>query len=218
MEKKQNDTTWSNIWQLATRLAAEQNIPVTKPRIAGRQIHRSNTPAQTVEEYWHLNLFYPFIEQLIVELQADRLCKPMPRLKAQYLLPSHITNISTEAWQDIKNEYDSLLSHPSIVDVELEGWKHAFDSGAVKVESLQEAVFAAQFMFPNIHTILKVLLTMPVSAATAERSFSRLRCLKTYLRSNMSETRLSGLALLHIHHDTNIDIQEVICEFDATGT
>ena len=37
--KKRNDTTWSNIWQLATRLAAEQNIPVTKPRIAGCQIH-----------------------------------------------------------------------------------------------------------------------------------------------------------------------------------
>ena len=116
----------------------------------------------------------------------------MPRLKAQYLLPSHIlASLSTETWQDVKNEYNSLL-HLSIVDVELESWKHAIDSGAVKAESLQEAVFAAQYMFPNIHTIiiLKILLTMPVLAATAERSFSRLRCLKTYLRSNMSETRL----------------------------
>ena len=43
-------------------------------------------------------------------------------------------------------------------------------------------MFAAQFMFPNIHTILKVLLTMPISAASAERSFSGLRRLKTYLR------------------------------------
>ena len=167
--------TWSNVWQLTTCLAVEQHIPVTKPCIAGRQIHQSNTPAQKVEEYWRLNLFYPFIEQLIVELQ-DRLCKPMSRLKAQYILPSHIANLSTEAWQDIKNEYDSLIPHPSIVDVQLEGWKHAINSGAVKAESLQEAVFAAQFMFPNIHTILKVLLTMPVSAATAERSFSCLRC------------------------------------------
>ena len=76
---------------------------------------------------------------MIVELQ-DRLCKPMPRLKAQYLLPSHIANLSTEVWQDIKNEYGSLLPQPSIVDVELEGWKHAIDSGAVKAESLQKAV------------------------------------------------------------------------------
>ena len=88
----------------------------------------------------------------------------------------------------------------------------------MKAENLQEAVFASQFMFPNIHAILKVLLTMPVSTATAERSFSGLRRLKTYLRSNMSETRLSGLALLHIHHDTEIDIPEVARKFDATGT
>ena len=216
MEKKQNDTTWPSIWQSVTDLAGEQDIPVTKQRTASRQIHRSNTPAQSVEDYWSLNLFYPFIDQLIIELQ-DRLCKPMPRLKAQYLLPSCITNLICELWQDIKSEYDTLLPQPSIIDVELEGWKHAIESGAVQAESLQEAVFAAQFMFPNIHTILKVLLTMPVSTASAERSFSGLRRLKIYLCSNMSETCLSGLALLHIHHDTDIDITEIVREFDTCG-
>ena len=67
---------------------------------------------------------------------------------------------------------------------------------------------------------MKVLLTMPVSTtstASAERSFSGLRRLKTYLRINMSETRLSGLALLHIHHDTDIDIPEIVREFDTCG-
>ena len=63
-------------------------------------------------------------------------------------------------------EYDTLIPQCSIADadaddVELEGWKHAIGSGAVKVENLQEAVFASQFMFPNIHATLKVLLTMP---------------------------------------------------------
>ena len=78
-------------------------------------------------------------------------------------------------------------------------------------------MLASQYMFPDIHTILKVLLTMPVPTATAERSFSGLRHLKTYLCSNMSETRLSDLALLHIH-DTEIDIPEIACEFDVSGT
>ena len=88
----------------------------------------------------------------------------------------------------------------------------------MKAENLQEAVFASQYMFPNIHTILKVLLTMPASTATAERTFSGLRHLKFYLCSDVSETRLSGLALLHIHHDTEIDIPEIAHEFDASGT
>ena len=117
-------------------------------------------------------------------------------------------------WQDIKTEYSSLLPQPSTVaDAELEGWKHAIHSGA-----LQEAVFASDFMFPSIHVILKILLTMHVSTASAERSFSGLRRLKSYLLSNMSETRLFGLALLHIHHDINIDLPEIVHDFDTTGT
>ena len=57
MQKKQNDTTLSNIWQSVTSLAEEpeQDIPVTKPRTTARQIYQSNTPALTAEDYWHLN-------------------------------------------------------------------------------------------------------------------------------------------------------------------
>ena len=121
-------------------------------------------------------------------------------------------------WQGIKEEFSQLLPQPSLADIKLEGWKHGIELGAVKTSNLQEAVYAAHLMFPNIHTILKVLLTMPVSTASAERSFSGLRRLKTYLRSNMTDKRLSGLALLHINHATKVDIPAVIRDFDATGS
>jgi hypothetical protein len=43
-----------------------------------------------------------------------------------------------------------------------------------------------------------IMLTMPVTSATAERSFSVLRRLKTYVRSTMNNDRkLSSLALMH---------------------
>ena len=42
---------------------------------------------------------------------------------------------------------------------------------------------------------------MPVASATAERSFSVLRRLKTYVRSNMKNDRLSSLGLMHINRD-----------------
>lgn len=48
------------------------------------------------------------------------------------------------------------------------------------------------------NTLLRVLVTLPVSVATAERSFSALRRLKTWLRAHMSETRLTSLTLLYI--------------------
>jgi hypothetical protein len=39
-------------------------------------------------------------------------------------------------------------------------------------------------MFPNVESLVRLLLVNPASAATAERSFSGLRRLKTYLRSS----------------------------------
>ena len=44
-------------------------------------------------------------------------------------------------------------------------------------------------------------LTFPVTTATVERSFSSLRCVKTYLRSTMTSCRLNILFLLYIHQD-----------------
>lgn len=52
--------------------------------------------------------------------------------------------------------------------------------------------------------------TMPPTTATAERSFSVMKRVKTYLRSTMGQERLSSLALLHIHSDFDIELKEVI--------
>ena len=50
-----------------------------------------------------------------------------------------------------------------------------------------------------------------MSSCEAERSFSALRRIKSYLRSTMSSERFAGLALMHLHSDVDIDIDEV-CE------
>jgi hypothetical protein len=55
--------------------------------------------------------------------------------------------------------------------------------------------------FPNIFVSLRILLTLPVSVASGERSFSKLKLIKTYLRSTISQERLNGLALMAIEND-----------------
>ena len=52
-----------------------------------------------------------------------------------------------------------------------------------------------------------------VTSCTAERSFSGLKRIKTALRSSMSNECLSSLALLHIHPDISVSIEEVLDEF-----
>ena len=55
--------------------------------------------------------------------------------------------------------------------------------------------------FPAILGCYQIALTMGVSSASAERSFSSLRRIKTYLRSTMIQDRLSNLAVLYIERD-----------------
>jgi histone deacetylase complex regulatory component SIN3 len=53
-------------------------------------------------------------------------------------------------------------------------------------------------MLTEIDKIQKIYLTFPVTSATAERSFSSLRRVKTYLRNTMSHCRLNNLFLLYV--------------------
>ena len=72
-------------------------------------------------------------------------------------------------------------------------------------------------MLPNMTIALRIFLTMCVSVASCERSFSKLKLVKTYLRSQMSDARLSGLAVLSIERELagRLDFHDVIKDFAA---
>lgn len=70
---------------------------------------------------------------------------------------------------------------------------------------------------PNIVILIRIYLTLAISVASCERSFSKLKLIKNYLRSTMSSTRLSNLAILSIEQElaVNIDFDKVISDFAA---
>ena len=59
----------------------------------------------------------------------------------------------------------------------------------------------APVMFSEVDKMVRLFLTVPVTTATGERSFSTLRRIKTYLRSTMSQKRLNNTLLLNIHKE-----------------
>jgi hypothetical protein len=54
-------------------------------------------------------------------------------------------------------------------------------------------------LYCEVERLLVLILCQPISVAQAERSFSCLRRLKTWLRSTMGQARLTHLAILTIH-------------------
>ncbi|XP_050916731.1 uncharacterized protein LOC127131883 [Lathyrus oleraceus] len=69
--------------------------------------------------------------------------------------------------------------------------------------------------FPTIVIADRISLTITVTVASAERSFSKLKLLKTYLWSTMSQERLNGLALIVIENDIleTIKYEDLVDDF-----
>ena len=69
--------------------------------------------------------------------------------------------------------------------------------------------------YPDVCIAYMMCMTVPVTAATAERFFSKLKLIKKFLRSSMSQERLSGLALLSIEKERakNLDFRKVFQQF-----
>ena len=61
--------------------------------------------------------------------------------------------------------------------------------------------------FPNACIAFRILLTIHVTVASAEISFSKLKLIKSYLRSTMSRERLSGLAILSIEKEMLAELE-----------
>jgi hypothetical protein len=86
----------------------------------------------------------------------------------------------------------------------------------VGADNAFDALECCPSVYPNVKFLLKILTTLPVTTASAERTFSMLRRLKTWLRSTMCDERLTGLALM-ASSDIIIKPEDVIARFLQKG-
>ena len=74
-------------------------------------------------------------------------------------------------------------------------------------------------LLPEFATVVHILAVIPATSCSAERSFSALRILKTYLRSTMGQQRVSNIALERAYANFVLenDIERIIDIF-GSGT
>ena len=67
-------------------------------------------------------------------------------------------------------------------------------------------------IFPSIFKVFKLLFTAPVSVAKDERTFSKMKIIKNFLRSTMSDERLEDLIVLAAEKDLTdkVDLDEAL--------
>jgi len=72
-----------------------------------------------------------------------------------------------------------------------------------------------QEIYPNVYIFLVILLTTPVTVASAESFFSRLKLINNTLRSTMTDDRLSALAIISVENKIarSLDYDALIKQF-----
>lgn len=201
----------------ATKLSESIGEEIKMPRFTQRQQNRENFDCDSPEDYFRLSIFIPFIDHFIVQLE-DRLLNHKKLLsKIQNFLPCKIASLeekeiddSVDVFLEQWGEYFSDIL-PIVIKKEALLWQQKWIGRKERPFTFIDSLnFCEESAFPNIHTILQICATLPVSVATAERSFSTLKRIKTYLRNSMGQIRLNGLALMSIHRDIKIEINEVL--------
>jgi hypothetical protein len=82
---------------------------------------------------------------------------------------------------------------------ELKIYKKSVQQSSCLASTLEEAILGLdEDMFPTLSQLALIHYTLPVSVASAERSFSTLKILKTYLRNRMAEERLVGISIKNL--------------------
>lgn len=211
--RKEVEEFHSKCFDQATRLAVELDIPVTKPRTCKRQTKRDNMPAETIEDYFRMSITIPFLDHLISQMEIRFSNLHERALLGLKLVPSLLTPATATC--DFSFFYDDMPSCNTLT-VEIQQWVKLWSDTPVteKPTSIQEALHRCDSLFfPNIKTILKISATFPVTSCECERSISTLRLLKTYLRSTMSQDRLTSLALMYIHSDFELDPSDIVNTF-----
>ncbi|XP_050505348.1 52 kDa repressor of the inhibitor of the protein kinase-like [Diabrotica virgifera virgifera] len=226
------DDHFTELYLEALTTSEKLGVQLKMPRVVKSQRHRENYEAETVMEYYRMSMYIPLLDNVITDLQTRFSEENLLCFDLNLLMPANMlnTNVSEKCLelnvrlQKVCQNFKTLL--PSDSEVVLEGelsiwrakWSREKEEG-MKIPNCAIEVLKCcdGDMFPTVRTLLQILITLPVSVASAERSFSSLKLVKSWLRTRMVEERLNGLCLLYIHRDIEVNVENVIERYAKGG-
>ena len=220
LENERDSDMFKELWQVILKISDDLGIEPSRKRSVRRQQNRTNPPVTDTESYYRVAYYFAFLDHTLSHLKTRFSPELEGALLATFLLPGNIHNISKETIADIKAEYADHLPHQSSFESEVATWKvHVAEMSDQGTDLLSTCNFADEnkVFYPNIHTILLLLLSLPVGSCSCERSFSALRRLKTWCRSSMTDERLDQLALGYINQERTSPPESILQAWDRSG-
>ena len=208
-EKISNE--FNKVYQQAETMGASINVDPSRPRSCARQRNRPNIATDSIEDWYKVNVAIPFIDHIIAELDSkfSQLANTASQLLC--LVPSIMYNKTNIDTTELVKLYNNDLPSPELFEQEFSRWKQRFENVECRPDSCASAIKECdEAFFPNVSTLLKIACTIPVTSCECERNASALRRLHNFMRTSMTEGRLTSLALMHIHYKHPVNLDKVV--------
>lgn len=232
LNRQRSDDAFNLFYDLVLQEAAEKGLQQpTLPRqrkIPRRIDNGSENHTSSPKEFFHCR-YFEVLDVLKGEL-TRRFDQPT------FAILREMEKISIDSCNDEKNivlsteiktlyanslDMNKLIIQLSILSSVIEASNNDYQMGIKSVTSVNiicELFNTCKFprsMLPEVDKLLRLYYTIPITSATAERTFFTIRRLKSYLHSTMSQKRLNNLIILHAykHLTEQIDLQAIAVDF-----
>jgi len=160
-----------------------------------------------------MNLYFPILDAVIAEMQCRFDSKNLELMKG--LQPDSPHFLDIDQLQPVVEIYQ--LNKESLAMECIIAKRMLKDKEIASINDILLEIVPMKAAFPVLISLLQISLTMALTTAECERSFSCLKRMKSYLCSSMSEQRLVNLAVLSIEKElsNNLCLDEVVDNFAA---
>ena len=218
-----NEDHFSNIWH-----ASQSVLPLTdlieEPQLPRQQIipRRLDDEAgvpfvpSTPQEFYRIK-YFTILDSVLVGLterfEPDETSQHLTQVE-DFLLGKEVeANYIVQHYREDVNGPRLKLHRDMLVDKASGDNEVLEDFQSIVAFLSKNATFRG--IITEVSSLIRIILTLPVSSCSAERSFSGLRRLKTYLRSRMTQERLNAVVLMNTHKDILgcLDIDKLVDNF-----
>ena len=217
LEGERSDIAFENMWSIT--LETQRNLDIDDPKESRRKVSGKQF---TVKDAYRAIYFevYDFVVTGIRERfnQNDFLVyKDMQSLLLKAANKACYEEEFNRVSQIYSDDIDCYLLSVQLKLLAVATEDAGYKEGQVDLMKVMHILrnFVSKEAISQVLILAKLLLVVPATNATSERTFSTLRRIKTYLRSTMSNNRLNHNMVIHIHgqDDKEIDINAGMKEF-----
>lgn len=230
LQERRSEESYKKLLEESRKFASKFEIdPVfEKPRLRRRKVMPGEICRDEVEAdpevRFKINFFYTVYDTCLLQMKSRFTDLLLIAKRFAVLQPIHYKDEDAEeSLKELAVSYSidvdpeqTLAEYDVYRRMYFDSWQDMPDSPTTLEEICELFVSTGlEQAFPNLSVLLRISVTLPVSTAGVERSFSRLKLIKTYLRSTMNQERLSNLALLSIENELaeSLNYDQVITTF-----